>query len=168
MDGLLADGSRCGEDRRDRFAGAQPDRSVQAVAGLGGRIDSEALGDGRGKIGRSVGAAGGIGADLVGTADRLASLNASPGKGGREDGCPAAQDLTMMVNRAGPPGAGQFTVSRCPVWRRVHRPAMRFGEVPPRCWLRPWSAASRSSHFGRQPSLQDRNACGSGSRPRPL
>ena len=63
---------------------------------------------------------------------------------------------------------GQFTVSRCPVWRRVHRPAMRFGEVPPRCWLRPWSAASRSSHFGRQPSLQDRNACGSGSRPRPL
>ena len=65
-------------------------------------------------------------------------------------------------------GAGQFTVSRCPVWRRVHRPAMRFGEVPPRCWLRPWSAASRSSRFGRQPSLQDRNACGSGSRPRPL
>ena len=64
--------------------------------------------------------------------------------------------------------AGQFTVSRCPVWRRVHRPAMRFGEVPPRCWLRPWSAASRSSRFGRQPSLQDRNACGSGSRPRPL
>ena len=56
---------------------------------------------------------------------------------------------------------GQFTVSRCPVWRRVHRPAMRFGEVPPRCWLRPWSAASRSSRFGRQPSLQDRNACGS-------
>ena len=46
---------------------------------------------------------------------------------------------------------GRFTVSRCPVWRRVHRPAMRFGEVPPRCWLRPWSAASRSSHFGRQP-----------------
>ena len=64
--------------------------------------------------------------------------------------------------------SGQFTVSRCPVWRRVHRPAMRFGEVPPRCWLRPWSAASRSSRFGRQPSLQDRNACGSGSRPRPL
>ena len=63
---------------------------------------------------------------------------------------------------------GRFTVSRCPVWRRVHRPAMRFGEVPPRCWLRPWSAASRSSRFGRQPSLQDRNACGSGSRPRPL
>ena len=66
------------------------------------------------------------------------------------------------------PISGQFTVSRCPVWRRVHRPAMRFGEVPPRCWLRPWSAASRSSRFGRQPSLQDRNACGSGSRPRPL
>ena len=64
--------------------------------------------------------------------------------------------------------AGRFTVSRCPVWRRVHRPAMRFGEVPPRCWLRPWSAASRSSHFGRQPLLQDRNACGSGWRPRPL
>ena len=91
----LANGSRCGEERRNRFAGVQPDRTVQAVADLGGRIDSEALVDGRGKIGRSVGAAGGIGADLVGTADSLASLNASPGKGGREDGCPAAQDLTI-------------------------------------------------------------------------
>ena len=45
----LADGSRRGEERRDRFAGAQPDRSVQAIANLGGRIDSEALVDGRGK-----------------------------------------------------------------------------------------------------------------------
>ena len=54
--GHLADGSRCGEERRNRFAGAQPDRSVQAIADLGGRIDSETLVDGRGKIGRGVGA----------------------------------------------------------------------------------------------------------------
>src|SRR5271157_4291131 len=64
--------------------------------------------------------------------------------------------------------AGRFTVSRCPVWRRVDPLEKRCDEVPPRCWLRPWSAASRSSHFGRQPLLQDRNACGSGWRPRPL
>ena len=78
-DRLLADGSGRGKDRRDRFAGAEPGRSVQAIADLGGRIDSEALVDGRGKIGRSVGAAGGASANLVGTADGLASLNTSPG-----------------------------------------------------------------------------------------
>jgi hypothetical protein len=99
----LADGSRRGEERRDRFAGAQPDRSVQAIANLGGRIDSEALVDGRGKIGRSVGAAGGIGADLVGTADGLASLNASTGKGGREDGCPVVTAIAgVIIPRARP------------------------------------------------------------------
>ncbi len=56
----LADGSGCGEDRRDRFPGAEPDRSVQAIADLGGRIDSEALVDGRGKIGRPLGFAAAI------------------------------------------------------------------------------------------------------------
>ena len=56
---------------------------------------------------------------------------------------------------AAPNLARTSTVSRCPVWRSVHRPALRFGAVPPR-GSRPWSAASRSSHFRRQPSFRTR------------